>query len=110
HPGERTVTRRILNNAADRQFDPWIGRRLPGLFSGQGFADVTVETFVTTDEGGGVLAWLDYALVRAALADSAGVDDREEAVRRLAALGEGFRTDDFFFGYTQFAVLGRIPV
>lgn len=110
HPGERTITRRILNNAADRQFDPWIGRRLPKLFSGQGFAEVTVETIVTTDEGGGDRAWLDYLFERAALAVSSGVVDREEAVRWMAALDEGFRTDDFFFGYTQFAVLGRIPV
>lgn len=110
HPGERTVTRAILNHAFDRYLDPWIGRRLPGLFAGQGFGEVIVETFVTVDEGGGDRAWLEFLFERAALAVSAGVVDRDDAVRWMAALDEGFRTDDFFFGFTQFAVLGRIPL
>lgn len=110
HPGDRAVTRRILNNAADRQIDPWIGRRLPSLFSGQGFAEVTVETIVTTDEGGGDRAWLDYLFERAALAVSAGVVTREEAVRWMATLDDGFNNGNFLFGHTQFAVLGRVPM
>jgi SAM-dependent methyltransferase len=109
HPGDRAVTRGILNNAADRQLDPWIGRRLPGLFAGQGFADVTVETMVTTDTGGGDRAWLDYLFERAALAVSAGIVAREEAVRWMAGLDEGFNNGNFLFGVTQFMVLGRVP-
>ena len=110
HPGDRTVTRRILNHAADRQVDPWIGRRLPSLFSGQGFAEVTVETIVTTDEGGGDRTWLEYLFERAALAVSAGVVTREEAVTWMAAIDQGFNNRNFLFGSTQFIVLGRVPM
>jgi ubiquinone/menaquinone biosynthesis C-methylase UbiE len=110
HPGDRVVTRRILNHAADRQIDPWIGRRLPSLFSGQGFADVTVETIVTTDEGGGDRTWLEYLFERAALAVSAGVVTREEAVTWMASIDQGFNSGNFLFGSTQFIVLGRVPM
>jgi hypothetical protein len=69
-----------------------------------------VETFVTVDEGGEDRAWLEFLFERAALAVSAGVVEREEAVRWMAGLDEGFNTDNFFFGLTQFAVLGRVPM
>lgn len=109
HPGDRLLTRRILNHSADRSIDPWIGRRLPTLFQGQGFADVTVEVMVTRDEGGGDRAWLEYLFERAALAVSAGIASRDEAVRWMAALDDGFNNRNFLFGMTQFAVLGRVP-
>ena len=109
HPGEREVTRRILNHSADRNLDPWIGRRLSGLFANQGFTDVVVEPIVTIDEGGDNRAWLEYLFERAALAVSAGAVMREEAVRWTAELDEAFRNRSFFFGLTQFAVLGRVP-
>lgn len=109
HPGERDVTRRILNNAADRQVDPWVARRLPSLFTGQGFAEVEVETIVATDEGGGDRAWLEYLYERAALAVAAGIVTREEAVKWMAALDDGFNSKNFLFGVTQFIVVGRVP-
>jgi ubiquinone/menaquinone biosynthesis C-methylase UbiE len=110
HPGETAVTRRILNHAADRNVDPWIGRRLPSLFGAQGFADIVVEPIVSIDEGGEDRAWLEYLFERAALAVSAGVVEREEAVRWMGKLDQGFNNRDFFFGLTQFAVLGRVPM
>jgi hypothetical protein len=109
HPGEHDVTRRILQNSSDRNVDSWIGRRLPSLFAEQGFGDVTVETIVMTDEGGGDRAWLEYLFERAALAVSAGVVTRDEAVRWMAGLDDGFNNRNFLFGVTQFAVLGRVP-
>jgi ubiquinone/menaquinone biosynthesis C-methylase UbiE len=109
HPGDREITRRVLNNAADRQVDPWIARRLPALFASQGFAEVDVETIVATDQGGGDRAWLEYLYERAALAVAAGVVTREEAVRWMAALDEGFNNNNFLFGVTQFIVVGRVP-
>jgi hypothetical protein len=110
HPGDKVVTRRILNHAADRNLDPWIGRRLPALFAAQGFADVVVETFVTTDEGGGDRTWLEHLFERAALAVSAGVVTREEAVTWMATIDQGFNNRNFLFGLTQFAILGRVPM
>ena len=109
HPGERDVTRRILDHAADRHVDPWIGRRLPGLFTAQGFSDIVVEPIVAMDRGGGDRAWLDFLFERAALAVAAGVVKREEAVLWMAKLDEGFHGNDFFFAVTQFAVLGKVP-
>jgi arsenite methyltransferase len=110
HPGDRTVTRRILNHAADRNLNPWIARQLPSLFAAQGFADVTVETIVALDEGGGDRTWLEYLFERAALAVSAGVVTREEAVTWMATIDQGFNNRNFLFGVTQFAVLGRVPM
>lgn len=109
HPGDREVTRRILNNAADRQLDPWVGRKLPSLFSGQGFDEVIVEPMVTIDEGGDDRVWLEYLFERAALAVSTMVVTRDEAVRWMAELDEAFRNGKFLFGLTQFLVLGRVP-
>jgi ubiquinone/menaquinone biosynthesis C-methylase UbiE len=109
HPGDRDITRRILNNSADRQVDPWVARRLPALFASQGFAEVDVETFVATDEGGGDRAWLEYLYERAALAVAAGLITREEAIKWMATLDDGFNNKNFLFGVTQFIVVGRVP-
>jgi ubiquinone/menaquinone biosynthesis C-methylase UbiE len=109
HPGDRDITRRILNNSADRQVDPWVARRLPALFASQGFAEVDVETIVATDEGGGDRAWLEYLYERAALAVAAGLITREEAIKWMATLDDGFNNKNFLFGVTQFIVVGRVP-
>jgi ubiquinone/menaquinone biosynthesis C-methylase UbiE len=109
HPGDRDITRRILNNSADRQVDPWVARRLPALFASQGFAEMDVETIVATDEGGGDRAWLEYLYERAALAVAAGLITREEAIKWMATLDDGFNNKNFLFGVTQFIVVGRVP-
>lgn len=108
-PADRIMTRRILNHAADRNYEPWIGRRLQGLFAGQGFSDITVEPIVAIDRGGEDRAWLEYLFERAALAVAAGVVQRDEAIAWMAKLDRGFKDGDFFFAVTQFAVLGRVP-
>jgi ubiquinone/menaquinone biosynthesis C-methylase UbiE len=109
HPGDRDVTRRILDNWADRQVDPWVARRLPSLFAGQGFAEVEVETIVATETGGGDRTWLEYLYERAAMAVAAGGVSREEAIKWMAALDEGFNNNNFLFGVTQFLVVARVP-
>lgn len=108
-PADRIVTRRILNHAADRNHEPWIGRRLPLLFAGQGFSELTVEPIVAIDRGGEDRAWLEYLFERAALAVAAGVVQRDEAIAWMAKLDRGFKEGEFFFAVTQFAVLGRVP-
>ena len=109
YPADRLVTRRILNHAADRNLDPWMGRRLPSLFAGQGFSEIVVEPVVAVDRGGEDRAWLEYLFERAALAVAAGIVQRDEAVAWMAKLDAGFKAHDFFFAVTQFAVLGRVP-
>ena len=109
HPGDRAITRRILGNAADRQVDPWIGRKLPSLFVAQGFAEVSVETIVAIDEGGEDRSWLEYLFERAALAVAAGVVTREDAIKWMGALDDGFKSKNFLFGVTQFIVVGSVP-
>lgn len=108
-PADRIVTRRILNHSADRNYEPWIGRRLPGMFAEQGFSEITVEPIVAIDKGGEDRAWLEYLFERAALAVAAGVVQRDEAVAWMAKLDRGFKDGEFVFAVTQFAVLGRVP-
>jgi ubiquinone/menaquinone biosynthesis C-methylase UbiE len=109
HPGDISVTRRIVANAAARHIDGAIGRKLPGIFAASGFADALVEPIVTVDRGGPERIWLDFLFERAAYAVAAKVVERDEAVRWMAALTEAYERDAFFFAVTEFAVLGRVP-
>ena len=107
-PGERAVTRRILHHAADRNLDPWIGRRLPGLFAAAGFTEVIVHPMLLTDQGGSDRVWLDWLLDRANLALDAAVVNRDEFAAWTGGLEAAHAGGTFFFAVVQFAVLGRL--
>ena len=108
HPGATSVTRRILDHSADRHVDAWIGRRLPGLFTAAGFAEVVVQPLALMDRGGEDRAWLSWLLEKAQQALDAAVIVRDEFAEWTDGLETAFANGTFFFGLTDFAVLGRI--
>lgn len=107
-PGDRRLTRRILNYAADRSLDPWTGRRLPRLFAAAGLADVAVHPIVLMDRGRDDRAWFDFARERGEIALAGGAVTREEVATWQDGLDVAFRTGTFFFAVVQFVVIGRV--
>jgi ubiquinone/menaquinone biosynthesis C-methylase UbiE len=108
-PGDRSITRRILHLDADRKLDPWIGRRLPGMFAAAGFASVSVQPMLLTDQGTEDRVWLDWLLERGLAALEAGVVSPEEYAAWTDDLKAAHAAGTFFFAVVQFAVLGRMP-
>jgi ubiquinone/menaquinone biosynthesis C-methylase UbiE len=49
YPGQKDLTRRVLNAANDFWENGWIGRRLPSLFRGAGMRYIGVDCFVRID-------------------------------------------------------------
>jgi ubiquinone/menaquinone biosynthesis C-methylase UbiE len=109
HPGDRTLTRRILNHSADRNLDPWVGRRLPGLYARSGLTDLVIAPLVLIDQGHDDRIWLDYLVERAEIALDAGIISRDEHAAWIGGLEVAFAAESFFFSVVQFAVLGRVP-
>lgn len=109
HPGERSITRRILNHSADRNIDPWSGRRLPGLYARSGLNDIIIAPMVLIDQGHDDRAWLDYLIDRAELAHDAAVINHDDFTAWRSGLEVAFAAGTFFFSVVQFAVLGRVP-
>jgi len=108
HPGERALTRRILNFSSDRHIDGWTGRRLTSLFKECGLVDVTIEAIVDVDQSGDA-AWLEFIKERAQNAVEGGVISDAEARVWTGAIEAAAAGDRYFFAVTQFAVLGRVP-
>lgn len=109
HPGDRALTRRILNHSADRNLDPWIGRRLPGLYARSGLVDIVIAPLVLIDQGHDDRVWLEYLIERAAIALAASVITRADFETWTSGLEVAFAAERFFFSVVQFAVLGRVP-
>ena len=108
HPGDTSITRRILNHSTDRHVDAWVGRRLPGLFTAAGFAEVVVQPLVLMDRGGEDRAWLSWLLEKAQHALDNAVIVRDDYAAWTNDLEAAFAAGTFFFGLTEFAVLGRL--
>lgn len=108
HPGERALTRRILNFSNDRHLEGWSGRRLTSLFKECGLVDVLVEPIVDVDQSGDAV-WLDFINERAQNAVKGGVVTNAEARAWTGAIEAAGGADRYFFAITQFAVQGRVP-
>ncbi len=108
HPGERALTRRILNFSSDRHVEGWSGRRLTSLFNECGLIDVTVEAIVDVDQRGDA-TWLEFIRERVEYAVQGGVVSDAEARVWTDAIQAAAAGDRYFFAVTQFAVLGRVP-
>jgi ubiquinone/menaquinone biosynthesis C-methylase UbiE len=108
HPGERTLTRRILNFSSDRHIEGWSGRRLAPLFRDCGIAEVFVEPVVTVDEGFDGLQWVRFLHQRAAMTLAAGVVGDAEASEWLDAIDRAVARRRYFFSVTQFVVWGDV--
>ncbi|MCV3215031.1 methyltransferase domain-containing protein [Plectonema radiosum NIES-515] len=49
YPGEKQLTRKVLNAAADYWSDGWIGRKLPSMFKKLGLTNIQVDASVRID-------------------------------------------------------------
>lgn len=49
YPGDKQLTRSVLNAAADYWSDGWIGRKLPSMFKHLGLTEITVDARVRID-------------------------------------------------------------
>jgi ubiquinone/menaquinone biosynthesis C-methylase UbiE len=109
HPGEREVTRAILNAGVDRQIDGWAGRRLVPLLRECGFEDVTVEPIVDVqcDELSG--GWLPFLESRVEGAVAMGRVDRSSGERWWTDIARAAAQQRYFFSVTQFVVRGSVP-
>ncbi len=98
--------RALFEAAAPAFREPYIGRRLPGLFRRAGFSDVEVRVNPVTDSKGHlksvVLNMLGYAT-------SFGAFSEEEASGYRARLDAALADGDYLFILPQFTVRGRQP-
>ncbi len=108
HPGERTLTRRILNFSNDRHIQGWSGRRLVPLLRDCGLHDVLVRPLVIVDEGVDGLEWVRFLHQRAELAVAGGVVKPAEAREWQEAIDRAAAEGRHFFSVTQFVVWGTV--
>jgi SAM-dependent methyltransferase len=106
HPGERDLTRKILQAASDRHLDAWMGRRLVSLLRDAGLSDVAVLPIVDVETEPG--AWLDFLRTRAPHAVAAGTVSQNEAASWISSIEEAARKGGYFFSVTQFAAIGTV--
>jgi SAM-dependent methyltransferase len=110
YPGQRQLTRRILNFCSDRHIEGWSGRRLaPLLRGGCGLANVSLQPIVTVDDATTGLEWVTFLHQRADMALSAGVVSATEAASWRAEIDRAAARHGYFFSLTQFAVWGNVP-
>jgi SAM-dependent methyltransferase len=109
YPGERGLTRRILNFSSDRHIEGWSGRRLAPLLRGCGLTNVSVQPIVIVDNASDGLEWVGFLHQRADMATSAGVVSEAEAASWRQAIDRAAAAGSYFFSLTQFAVWGNVP-
>jgi SAM-dependent methyltransferase len=108
YPGERTVTRRILNFSNDRHIQGWSGRRLAPLLRDCGLDDVLVQPVVIVDEGVHGPEWVRFLHQRAELAVAGGVVNPAEARAWQESIDAAASQRRYFFSVTQFVVWGTV--
>ena len=109
YPGERGLTRRILNFSSDRHIEGWSGRRLAPLLRGCGLANVSMQPIVTVDDATSGLEWVAFLYQRAEMAAAASVVSAAEAASWHAGIDRAAALHGYFFSLTQFAVWGDVP-
>jgi SAM-dependent methyltransferase len=108
YPGERGLTRRILNFSSDRHIEGWSGRRLAPLLRGCGLIGVRVQPIVTVDDASSGPEWVTFLHQRADMAVSAGVVSAAAAASWRAVIDRAATAHGYFFSLTQFAVWGDV--
>ena len=109
YPGERGLTRRILNFSSDRHIEGWSGRRLAPLLRACGLANVSVQPIVTVDDASSGPEWVTFLHQRADMAASASVVSEAEAASWRQAIDRAGALRGYFFSLTQFVVWGDVP-
>ena len=106
-PGDRTVTRRLMNYFCDRHPSGWVGRQLYALARQAGLTAITIEPdlWIWTDhEEATRLLWLERT---AAEAVAAGVISEDEAGGWVADLRQAGAADRFFAAAGFLILCGR---
>jgi ubiquinone/menaquinone biosynthesis C-methylase UbiE len=106
HPGDRTLTRKILQAGSDRHLDSWMGRKLVPLLRACGLKDVSILPIVDVETMRG--PWLEFVRSRTPHAVEAGLATQEEAASWIAAIEEAAGGGGYFFSVTQFAAIGVV--
>jgi SAM-dependent methyltransferase len=97
YPGERGLTRRILNFSTDRHIEGWSRRRLVPLLRGCGLANVAVQPIVTVDDAASGPEWVAFLHQRADMAASASVVSEAEAASWRQAIDRAAALRSYFF-------------
>lgn len=102
----RSLTRTVLNAWCDRFPSGWIGRRMVGLFTEAGLADVEVfpKTMVSNDLGVADRVFSFFATADGLVA--AGTIDHDDVERWRNELRAADAAGRFFTSYTGFLVVG----
>jgi ubiquinone/menaquinone biosynthesis C-methylase UbiE len=108
HPGDRAVTRRILQASSDRHIDGASGRRLVPWLRAAGLEDVECLPIVDVDAGADGHTWRNFLRERAPLAVARSAVTEEEAQSWWETIDAAYRAGSAFFSVTQFAVWGRV--
>lgn len=107
-PGERILTRKLLNFSSDRHIEGWSGRRLAPLLRECGIANVSVQPIVIVDDASEGLEWVTFLHQRAAMAASTGLVSAGEAESWREAIDHAVARRRYFFSLTQFVVWGDV--
>lgn len=107
HPGDRAVTRTVIDTLLDSTTNPHSGRRLPGLLAGAGLVvdDIGSHALVqnrTVGAGQLVPRVAEMAVERMAITEA-------ERDRLIADLDAGAARGDIHLSVTMFAVLAHKP-
>jgi arsenite methyltransferase len=108
HPGERTLTRRILNFCSDRHIQGWSGRRLVPLLRDCGITNVRVQPIVIIDDASDGREWVTFLHERAEMSASAGIVSEAESASWREAIDRAVALQRYFFSLTQFIVWADI--
>ncbi|RMI34292.1 methyltransferase domain-containing protein [Nocardia stercoris] len=107
HPGDRDVTRKVIDTLISTTTDPYSGRRLPGLLTRAGLEIDEVGSHALVQSrsvGPGALVGrvADMAVARGSISDA-------QRVELLADLEAAARTGDVHISVTMFAVYAHKP-
>ena len=108
-PGERVLTRKILNAYCDARVDGWVGRKQMTLLRRHGFIDVKVTPFVALYTDYRQHPWPHLATRMVKTAEERGAVTAEEGRRWLKAIGRGARSGFFFSSLNYYFAFGRRP-
>jgi ubiquinone/menaquinone biosynthesis C-methylase UbiE len=101
YPGDKQLTRSVLNAAADYWSDGWMGRKLPSMLKDLGLTDINVDARVRIDRS------LDkpfFERIRNWIVE-AGFPE-EQAERWFSELCQQANVDEFLFTRNFYAVSG----
>jgi ubiquinone/menaquinone biosynthesis C-methylase UbiE len=101
YPGDKQLTRSVLNAAADYWSDGWIGRKLPSMFKHLGLTEITVDARVRIDRH---FEQPFFERIRNWIVEAGFPSDQAE--RWFSDLCQQASVDEFLFTRNFYAVAG----